>query len=475
MKSRTKVFIVIALMFCAAFPSGNITAQRQSVSFQVFYDQLSPYGQWVDYPNYGYVWIPDAGSDFVPYSSQGYWILTDYGWTWVSDYSWGWAPFHYGRWDYDDSYGWFWVPDNEWGPSWVTWRRADGYYGWEPMQPGISLSLSFGSQYDRNHDHWIFVRDRDFERSDIHRYNVDRNEHNRIIGSSVVINNTYIDNSRNTTYVAGPARTEVQKVTGRKVTPVPIRENNAPGQKVQNGKMEIYRPKVERAVSNQQKPVPGRVVELKDAKKPGQGSQPAREVVPAGKRNLLPVDERKTSPANKVKEGQKPARVNPQNNGKVQPSNNRKITPLQNNGKQQQPKQVSPQNNRNVQPAQQPRVDPSKNSKQQPQPNQVSPQNNRKSQPAQQPRVDPSRNIRQDQPPKQVTPQNKPKQEQSQPSRTEPSKNQGKQQQPNVVKPQNNRTSPAQQNQQNPQRETKVKKGAKATNPSRDKENDPPK
>jgi len=44
--------------------------------------------------------------------------MTDDGMTWVSDYNWGWAPFHYGRWDYNDSYGWFWIPDNEWGPAW---------------------------------------------------------------------------------------------------------------------------------------------------------------------------------------------------------------------------------------------------------------------------------------------------------------------------------------------------------------------
>ena len=120
------------------------SAQQPDVSFQVFYDQLSPYGQWIDYPNYGYVWIPDAGSDFAPYSTRGHWIITDYGFTWVSDYDWGWAPFHYGRWDYDNYYGWFWIPDNEWGPAWVSWRRADGYYGWEPMGPGISINISFG-------------------------------------------------------------------------------------------------------------------------------------------------------------------------------------------------------------------------------------------------------------------------------------------------------------------------------------------
>src|SRR4029077_7618549 len=81
------------------------------VSYQTFYDELSPYGQWIDYPEYGYVWCPDQGPDFRPYSTGGHWEWSDeYEWTWVSDYDWGWAAFHYGRWLYDPYYGWLWVP-----------------------------------------------------------------------------------------------------------------------------------------------------------------------------------------------------------------------------------------------------------------------------------------------------------------------------------------------------------------------------
>src|SRR5580658_7969653 len=68
------------------------------VNYQTFYDDLSPYGQWIDYPQYGYVWMPDAGLDFKPYGSNGQWVYTDDGWAWSSGYSWGWATFHYGRW-----------------------------------------------------------------------------------------------------------------------------------------------------------------------------------------------------------------------------------------------------------------------------------------------------------------------------------------------------------------------------------------
>ncbi|HEX8531586.1 MAG TPA: DUF6600 domain-containing protein, partial [Cytophagales bacterium] len=87
-----------------------------SISFRTFYEELSPYGGWITHPAYGSVWVPDAGRDFQPYATNGYWVMTEYGNTWVSDYPWGWAPFHYGRWFFDDYYGWAWVPGPEWGP-----------------------------------------------------------------------------------------------------------------------------------------------------------------------------------------------------------------------------------------------------------------------------------------------------------------------------------------------------------------------
>ena len=246
MKTNFKTLgVLLVLMISSVLLPKTVVAQQDYVSLQIFYDELSPYGQWVDYPQYGYVWIPDAGPDFMPYSTAGQWVLTDYGWTWVSDYEWGWAPFHYGRWDYDNYYGWIWVPDYEWGPSWVTWRSARGYYGWQPMRPGISISLSFGNDYYNNYnDYWMFVSDRDFLRPNISRYYVNQTSRDRIIRNSTVINNTYIDNSRNTTYVTGPAREDVQRSTGRSVGSVAIRENNTPGQVLRNGQLQIYRPQV---------------------------------------------------------------------------------------------------------------------------------------------------------------------------------------------------------------------------------------
>ena len=104
-------------------------AHFHGVSFQVFYNELSPYGDWVMDPTYGYVWVPFVEQGFHPYGTNGYWEMTNFGNTWVSNYQWGWAPFHYGRWFWDDYLGWAWVPGYEWGPAWVNWRTGGGYYG----------------------------------------------------------------------------------------------------------------------------------------------------------------------------------------------------------------------------------------------------------------------------------------------------------------------------------------------------------
>ncbi|MCL4547123.1 MAG: hypothetical protein M1495_00960 [Bacteroidetes bacterium] len=262
---RTFTLAVTLSIVTALFP-GRISAQQYDVNFQVFYNQLSPYGQWIENPNYGYVWIPDAGPDFAPYLTNGYWLLTEYGWTWVSDYDWGWATFHYGRWDYNGYYGWFWVPDNQWGPSWVTWRWSAGYYGWAPMRPGVSINITFGRNNDVPYDRWVFVRDRDIERHDIGRNYMDRRNNIKIFNNSKVIKKTYYDDKRRTTYVAGPGREDVQKYIGRAINPVVIHDRNAPGQSVSNDQLQIYRPQVQRN-SGGEKPAPSKITNVRDLRK----------------------------------------------------------------------------------------------------------------------------------------------------------------------------------------------------------------
>ena len=265
------------ILFPVIFPK-QASAQTPFISYQVFYDQLSPYGQWVDYPNYGYVWLPDAGSDFYPYSSGGRWIMTNYGWTWLSDYDWGWAPFHYGRWDYDNFYGWYWVPDNIWGPAWVIWRRAPGYYGWAPMGPGMNIGINYGSYYNNYGNRWIFVNDRYFGRNNINNYYASPNDYNMLLSNSTVINNTYVDNRSQITYVSGPSRSDVRGVTGRRVSSYTIRENNVPGQSLSNGQLRIYRPQVVKSTDNEQRSAPAVITNRQDVRRPSEVNSPSQPV-----------------------------------------------------------------------------------------------------------------------------------------------------------------------------------------------------
>jgi len=106
-----------------------------------FRDALSPYGQWMEDPTYGTIWMPNpsvVGGDFQPYQTGGHWVY-DNDYTWVSDYDWGWAPFHYGRWFQYPGRGWAWVPGKEYAGAWVTWRNSDdasvGAVGWAPTAP----------------------------------------------------------------------------------------------------------------------------------------------------------------------------------------------------------------------------------------------------------------------------------------------------------------------------------------------------
>ena len=394
MKTNIKTLgFLLVLVTASVFSPKQASAQQDYVSLQVFYDELSPYGEWIDYPKYGYVWIPDEGSDFMPYSSEGQWVLTDYGWTWVSDYEWGWAPFHYGRWDYDNYYGWLWVPDYEWGPSWVTWRSARGYYGWQPMRPGISISLSFGNDYyDDYNDYWMFVSDRDFQRSNVSLYYVNQTNRDRIIRNSTVINNTYIDNSRNITYVSGPARYDVQRNTGKRVNSVAIRENSRPGQSLKNGQLQIYRPNVRKNNDTGRKPAPIRITSREDVKRPSE-------------RNTI-NQQRNANPTNNSKRQQQQRQnsINQQNidKGNAQREQQQKVNQSENRRQEQQQQRQNSINQQNIdkgnaQREQQQKANQSENNRQQRQQQQQQQQNIDKNnaQPAQQQKVnEPQNNLR---------------------------------------------------------------------------------
>jgi len=211
-----------------------------NVSFQVFYDELLPYGDWVNDPTHGYVWIPYVDAGFQPYQTNGYWVNSRFGNTWVSLYDWGWAPFHYGRWFFTDFYGWAWVPGYEWAPAWVSWRTGRGYYGWAPLWPSVGVHVSVGFPVH----HWVFVPRRRFLARNIYNYCVPRQNIAVIYNQTTVINNTYVYDNR--TYVAGPSRTELQRVTRSTVPVYEVSNGTRPGRaQVDNNRVQVYRPQLE--------------------------------------------------------------------------------------------------------------------------------------------------------------------------------------------------------------------------------------
>jgi hypothetical protein len=191
-------------------------------SVDQFYEPLSPYGQWVNYPGYGRAFVPAravVGAGFRPYS-HGHWEYTEWGYTWVDHHPFGWATGHYGRWIYDGSYGWVWIPGTTWAPAWVTWRTGGGYVGWAPMPPGAS----FGGVYSVYDTSWVFVPTGRFGAGYVGSYVVVGAGYRNCYGVTSPYRSTSVYYGR--TYYAGPQRTYVENGGGR-VIHRPIRDVDA--------------------------------------------------------------------------------------------------------------------------------------------------------------------------------------------------------------------------------------------------------
>ncbi len=108
----------------------------------LFYEELSQYGDWVEYQNYGPVWYPTkVQENWRPYV-DGRWTPSEEGHVFETQEPWGWATYHYGNWMPTEEYGWVWVPGRTWYPNTVTWRTSPdseapeaSYIGWAPIPP----------------------------------------------------------------------------------------------------------------------------------------------------------------------------------------------------------------------------------------------------------------------------------------------------------------------------------------------------
>jgi hypothetical protein len=413
MKTVIKYFTLLIVLHSFTWMVPPKASAQVSVSFQVFYDDLSPYGDWVDNPDYGYVWVPNVTPGFTPYGTNGYWVFTDAGWTWVSNYSWGWAPFHYGRWYSDPEYGYVWVPGNEWGPGWVTWRRSDDYYGWAPIGPGISIDIAYSSSYNVPFNQWRFVRNRDFGRTNITNYYVNSSSNTTIINNTTVINNVRDDRSRNVRYNQGPDRFEAQRRSGKKFTPVVVRERVKPGQNLGRGELQIYRPRMENNNTTGRKPAPSNIRTWSEVRPAAQRdgirrpNQPNNQQPSQGRGDKPPLQQQPQSPRKRIDQSptQQPARQKRND----QPVRQQPSQPIRSNPP---PRQQPVQQKRNDQPV---RQQPSQPIRSNPPPRQQPVQQERNDQPV---RQQPSQPIRSNPPQRQQPIQQK---RNDQPARQQPS------------------------------------------------------
>lgn len=174
-----------------------------------FYNDLSPYGSWVDLAGVGWCWQPSAvvvTPGWRPYCNGGRWVWTDAGWFWQSDYSWGWAPFHYGRWYMDNRCGWVWLPGTTWGPAWVTWRTVGTTCGWAPLPPhadfvagagwrynGVSVGASF--DFGLGVNAFAFVSFGNFCSPNVSTYCLPRSQATVIYKQTTIVNNYVVNNN----------------------------------------------------------------------------------------------------------------------------------------------------------------------------------------------------------------------------------------------------------------------------------------
>jgi hypothetical protein len=250
------------VLLSGIFASTQADAKNMGVSFQVFYDGLAPYGDWVKDARYGYIWLPAVRGDFHPYGTDGHWVMTEYGNTWVSYYDWGWAPFHYGRWYFDDYFqSWAWIPGYEWGPAWVNWRSGGGHYGWAPLGPGMSIQV----RVNIPSFHWVFLPSHRIYHHHAYRYYAPHKTKVKIYNNTTIINNTVVYNNRN--YVGGPQRTEVERVTRSQVPVYSVRGSNAPGRAaLSRNSVNIYKPEVQENRGRNAEIRPSRVLDAEQAK-----------------------------------------------------------------------------------------------------------------------------------------------------------------------------------------------------------------
>lgn len=221
-----------------------------TVSFQSFYDVLSPMGEWIQITKEDidedlsngegqsfssladdellFIWKPSADDNWKPFVN-GKWEYTDHGWLWVSSDKWGNSTYNYGRWWNSPKYGWVWLPGYTWAPGWVTWKVTNDHIGWAPLSPKAKWKSETGItdknyKYKNSDNDWVFVSDNNFA-EEISRSNVVSTEQNStLVKSASDIIDIRVEDDK--ILNKGPDVNEMEKRTGKKFTRKNIRFSN---------------------------------------------------------------------------------------------------------------------------------------------------------------------------------------------------------------------------------------------------------
>jgi hypothetical protein len=233
-----------AIPNAAAIPAAARPPSDSDAAF--FFDDLAPYGDWLQDSEGQWVWQPTVGQavpDWTPYRDNGQWEFTDAGWAWASSYPWGWAPFHYGRWSNDTTRGWTWQPGSRWSPAWVAWRKSQSYYGWAPLPPGVSLNIQYflpsnAETYGLAASSYTFVPAANFL-----SHNLAKHAASATKTASLLASSESLARSR----IAGIPVEEVAAAVHMPITPLPLRdapvaETRLPGARARD--LAVYRPNV---------------------------------------------------------------------------------------------------------------------------------------------------------------------------------------------------------------------------------------
>ncbi|HEY3251646.1 MAG TPA: DUF6600 domain-containing protein, partial [Ignavibacteria bacterium] len=213
-----------------------------TVSFQSFYDVLSPMGEWIqvskedidedinegegqafssltdDEPTL-FIWKPSVNSDWKPYMN-GRWIYTNHGWLWQSTDAWGNTTYNYGRWWNSKKYGWVWMPGYAWAPAWVRWKVSADHIGWVPLSPKAKWTSEKGInsnnyKYKNPDNDWVFVPKENFV-NDLSNTNViSAFRNSELVAKSEPITDIKVENDM--VINSGPDVQDIEKRTGKKL------------------------------------------------------------------------------------------------------------------------------------------------------------------------------------------------------------------------------------------------------------------